>query len=333
MVGGLPVQFGIFLEHVDWFDAAAFGLSGPEAASMDPQQRLLMQLTAEVLDNSRRSLPVTETGVFIGVSSMDYNKVSLQATGSVTHYSATGASLSVTAGRVSYNFAMTGPSVAIDTACSSSLVALHAAVNALRLAQCLSCVTGGVNVVLSADTPAAFQKAGMLALDGRCKTLDAAADGFARAEAAGVLLLQALPADHSTDSMGLLGIVCGSAVNQDGRSSALTAPNGPAQQTVINQALLAAGVHSQQVRCCCSFAGRLFANWSAYCGHACILHDCSLTIQNIHTYRSPCQLLLSWLDAYGCCYTPGSVCRVKWGVSCHKAVCQPILLVPLSPAG
>jgi acyl transferase domain-containing protein len=256
LVGGLAVQFGIFLEAVDLFDAAALGVSAPEAAMMDPQQRLLMQLTAEALRTRSSSsssalsqgmqVATGTAGVFIGVSSMDYNKVVLRSTGGVTPYSATGASLSVIAGRLSYSFGMAGPSVAIDTACSSSLVAAHAALNALQLEQCAAAVTGGVNIMLSPDTPAAFQKAGMLSPDSRCKTLDASADGFARAEAAGVLLLQAFSA--SSSSSGLLGVVCGSAVNQDGRSSALTAPNGPAQQAVINQALKAAGMQSQQVR-------------------------------------------------------------------------------------
>jgi acyl transferase domain-containing protein len=253
LAGGLPVQFGIFLDAVDLFDAAAFGVSTPEAAMMDPQQRLLMQLTAEALSTNSSAVSLQSTsdagtaGVFIGVSSMDYNKVVLRTTGGVTPYSATGASLSVTAGRLSYSFAMSGPSVAIDTACSSSLVAAHAAINGLKLAQCASAVTGGVNIMLSPDTPAAFQKAGMLSPDGRCKTLDASADGFARAEAAGMLLLRMLSGSGGSSS-GLLGVVCGSAVNQDGRSSALTAPNGPAQQAVINQALASAGMQPKQVR-------------------------------------------------------------------------------------
>lgn len=240
----MPVQFGVFLDTVDLFDAAAFGVSAPEAAMMDPQQRLLMQLTAEVLRTSSNTS--SSTGVSIGVSSMDYNKIVLRTTGGVTPYSATGASLSVTAGRLSYSFGLAGPSVAIDTACSSSLVAAHAAINGLRLAQCAAAVTGGVNIMLSPDTPAAFQKAGMLSPVGRCKTLDASADGFARAEAAGVLQLQLL--SGSSSNTALLGVVCGSAVNQDGRSSALTAPNGPAQQAVIHQALAAAGMQAERVR-------------------------------------------------------------------------------------
>ncbi len=63
--------------------------------------------------------------------------------------------------------------------------------------------------------------AGMLAPDGRCKTLDAAADGYVRADAVGVLLLR-----QTAAATGVLAVLTGSAVNQDGRSSSLTAPNG-----------------------------------------------------------------------------------------------------------
>ena len=46
--------------------------------------------------------------------------------------------------------------------------------------------------------------------------------------------------------LGLLQLL-GSAVNQDGRSSALTAPNGPAQQRVLGQAMQAAGVPASRL--------------------------------------------------------------------------------------
>lgn len=47
--GALPVQFGSLLPDAAGFDAAAFGLSAPEAALMDPQQRLLLECAAEAL--------------------------------------------------------------------------------------------------------------------------------------------------------------------------------------------------------------------------------------------------------------------------------------------
>lgn len=72
----------------------------------------------------------------------------------------------------------------------------------------------------------------MLSAEGRCKTLDASADGYVRAEGAGcVILLRAdAPGAAAAMAAGVVALLAGSAVNQDGRSSSLTAPNGPAQQ-------------------------------------------------------------------------------------------------------
>ena len=86
----------------------------------------------------------------------------------------------------------------------------------------------------------------MLAPDGRCKTLDAEANGYVRAEAAGVLLLHPLGSNSATTTSPV-AVICGSAVNQDGRSSSLTAPNGPAQQAVLRAALEAAGMAAADV--------------------------------------------------------------------------------------
>lgn len=88
--------------------------------------------------------------------------------------------------------------------------------------------------------------AGMLSSEGRCKALDASADGYVRAEACGSLVLQAL--DGTADSQNVLALVSGTAVNQDGRSSSLTAPNGPSQQAVMKAALAAGQVAADQVR-------------------------------------------------------------------------------------
>lgn len=94
----------------------------------------------------------------------------------------------------------------------------------------------------------AFRKSGMLALDGRCKTLDAAADGYVRAEAASALFLEMLPkAAAGQQQSRVTAVLTGSAVNQDGRSSGLTAPNGPAQQEVMRAALGTARLAAGQV--------------------------------------------------------------------------------------
>ena len=115
----------------------------------------------------------------------------------------------------------------------------------MALGQCPSALNAGVNLLLTPNTTAMTQKAGMLALDGRCKTLSPAADGYARADTCGVMLL--LPAAQGGDSAPALALVVGSAVNQDGRSSSLTAPNGPSQQDVVRAALAASRMPPAEV--------------------------------------------------------------------------------------
>lgn len=100
--------------------------------------------------------------------------------------------------------------------------------------------------MLHPDTSAMFQRAGMLSPEGRCKALDAAADGYVRGEAAGVMLLSAFEPGASA-TQAPIAVLSGAAVNQDGRSSALTAPNGPAQQEVVRSALAAAGLQAASI--------------------------------------------------------------------------------------
>lgn len=52
--GRITTKFGAFVPGVHEFDAAAFGLPVPEAASMDPQQRLLLEQTLAAITDSGR---------------------------------------------------------------------------------------------------------------------------------------------------------------------------------------------------------------------------------------------------------------------------------------
>lgn len=118
----------------------------------------------------------------------------------------------------------------------------------LKSGSCRAAVVAGVKLILTPGLSAMFTKAGMLSPDGRCKTLDAAADGYVRAEAVAAMMLQAVPAGSGSSSEGsYAALVLGSAVNQDGRSSGLTAPNGPAQQTVLRAALADGGLQAPDV--------------------------------------------------------------------------------------
>ena len=249
--GKMYTKFGGFLDKVDHFDPAFFGISAREAASMDPHQRLLLQTIWESLEYGGidpSSLYGSKTGVYVGVSNFEYGSHLLfpNNPSNISTYSGTGGSMGVTAGRVSYTYGFTGPSIMVDTACSSSLVTTHLAMNALRNGECDIALSAGVNLFFGPNTFVNFSKAKMLAPDGHCKTFSAEADGYARGEGVGVLVLKRL-SDAKKDGDNIIALLRGSSVNQDGPSGGLTVPNGPSQVSVIQEALKNAGIEPTQV--------------------------------------------------------------------------------------
>lgn len=242
-------DWGGYLKGVDLFDAQFFGISPREAQEMDPQQRLLLEVSWEALEKAAlaaNQLAGSNTGVFIGISSHDYSQIRLKNALEPSAYAGTGNAASIAANRLSYLYDFRGPSLTVDTACSSSLVAIHLAIKSLQSGECQMALAGGVNILLSPELSETFTQAGMMAPDGRCKTFDESADGYVRGEGCGVIVLKSLE-DAIRDGDPILGVIHGSAINQDGRSNGLTAPNGIAQQGVIRQALMNAGMSAADI--------------------------------------------------------------------------------------
>ena len=94
---------------------------------MDPQQRLLLETFAEANSAFNVSLDrhacdsagvvrgnnmKQQFGVYVGVSQLEYARITYETGVNLNAYYATGAHLSVTAGRIAYTFALKGPAMA-----------------------------------------------------------------------------------------------------------------------------------------------------------------------------------------------------------------------------
>jgi 3-oxoacyl-(acyl-carrier-protein) synthase/NAD(P)-dependent dehydrogenase (short-subunit alcohol dehydrogenase family)/acyl carrier protein/SAM-dependent methyltransferase len=235
---------GGFLDGVDQFDPLFFNLSPAEATAMDPQQRLFLEEAWRALEDGARagpSLAGSRTGVFAGTVTGDYAEVLRRAGAPQDAHGFMGNAVAMLAARVAFHFDLSGPALSIDTACSSALVAIHQACESLRSGGCDMALAGGIAVMTTPAFYLAGASARMLSPTGRCRTLDAGADGFVPAEGAGVFLLRRL-GDALADGDPIRAVIIASGVNQDGASNGITAPSGAAQAKLIRDVYARHGV-------------------------------------------------------------------------------------------
>ncbi|MGQ0838303.1 type I polyketide synthase [Actinokineospora sp.] len=243
--GKIRAENGGYLDRLDLFDAPFFNISPKEAQYMDPQQRLLLETSWAALEHANidpTPLRKGNGGVYVGASSIDYAfEMDQLSYPELDGHLASGVTFFPLSGRLSYFLGWHGPCLTVDTACASGLTAIHLAVKGLRAGECEIALAGGVNALHHPRTQVIFSAANMLAKDGQCKTFDEAADGYARAEGCGVLVLKRL-SDARRDGDTVLALIRGTSVGQDGDSAGLTVPNGPAQEKVMRAAIAAAAL-------------------------------------------------------------------------------------------
>ena len=247
------IRFGAYVEDLDLFDAEFFRISPIEAQMLDPQQRMMLEVSWWALEEAAidpGSLKGSRTGVYAGISIMDYRDMAISDPGTSEAaaglYAATGNALNTAIGRVSFVLGLEGPSMAIDTACSSSLVAIHQAVAGLQRREADLVLAGGVHAQFAGRPLELRANAGMLSPTGQCWTFDAAADGFVSGEGCGLIVLKRL-SDAKADGDRIWAVVPGSAVNQDGASQGLTVPSAPSQEKAMEEALARAGASPSDV--------------------------------------------------------------------------------------
>ncbi|XP_052816270.1 phenolphthiocerol synthesis polyketide synthase type I Pks15/1-like isoform X1 [Mya arenaria] len=234
-VGKSYVTKAGFLKDHDMWDNKLFGVSDVEAARIDPQQRYVLECVHMAMEDggfTRAKMSGTKTGVYIGCMNDDYKIMSMQDSSGNTNYSATGSSTTVISSRVSYVFNLQGPCLTVDTACSSAMMAIHLGCQAIRSGDCCQAICGGVSSIMYPDMFITLSKARMMSAVGQCQTFCDTADGYARGEGCGVVILKPLK-QAQLDNDKIWGVIV-TGTNQDGRAAQpMTAPSGSQQQALF----------------------------------------------------------------------------------------------------
>ncbi|TVY45279.1 3-methylorcinaldehyde synthase [Lachnellula subtilissima] len=241
--------YGNFIDDVQRFDNAFFGINPREAANLDPQQRILLELSFEALDASgylskHRREAGDNVGCFVGASLVEYLD-NTNAHGP-TAYTATGTIRAFLCGRLSHYYGWRGPSEVIDTACSSSGVAINRACKAIQTGECNMALAGGINIITGINNYLDLGKAGFLSPTGQCKPFDQSADGYCRSDGAGLVVLKKLK-QAIIDGDHIMGVIPGIATNQGGLSASITVPDSGAQQALYQRVIQQSGLQPDQV--------------------------------------------------------------------------------------
>ncbi|KAI8948157.1 hypothetical protein F4801DRAFT_604654 [Xylaria longipes] len=239
--GSFNVAGGYFLDgRPEDFDPTFFNITPIEAQWLDPQQRKMLEVSYECLVSAGvtlESIAGSNTAVFVGSFTSDYQQMSIREPDFRHNYAATGVDTGIISNRIGNVFNLNGPSFTINTACSSSIYALHNACHALRNRDCDAAIVGGVNLIMTVDQHMNTAKLGILSPTSTCHTFDASADGYGRSEGAGALYVKRL-SDAIRDGDPIRGVVRSTAVNSNGKveGMGITHPSMKGQERVVRMA-------------------------------------------------------------------------------------------------
>ncbi|MDB6041103.1 MAG: pks1, partial [Verrucomicrobiales bacterium] len=231
-------KWGGFLNAIDMFDPAYFGISDEEAEHMDPLARLFLEVSVQCIRNAgygEKELRGRRVGVFAGSRSSDYTNLIRE----FRKHTISGIGQNFIAAHVSQFFDFRGPNLVIDSACSSSLTSVHLACQSIWSGESEIAMAGGVDLLLNEKVYLLLTQAKALSPDGQCHTFDVRANGYVPGEGCGIVLLKPLSVALK-DGDQIRAVISGSAINNDGCTMGITTPSLDAQQDVIARALACA---------------------------------------------------------------------------------------------
>jgi acyl transferase domain-containing protein len=233
-------KWGAFLNQIEDFDPAYFGISPSLAKYIDPLERQWLEVSAEALADAgcdKKSLWGKRVGVYAGSRVSNFSDKIKDLPKDIL----VGVGQNFITAHLAHIYNLTGPNMVVDTGCSSSITAVHLAINSLLTGETELALAGGVDILLNERTFITLSAAGVLSPDGRSKTFDESANGIGLGEGCGVLVLKRLD-DAIRSGDKIYGVIEGSAVNNDGNTMGITTPNPVAQLALLERAIARAGV-------------------------------------------------------------------------------------------
>mmetsp|Transcript_33145 Transcript_33145/g.98687 ORF Transcript_33145/g.98687 Transcript_33145/m.98687 type:complete len:945 (-) Transcript_33145:110-2944(-) len=222
------------VEGIELFDNKYFEVIASEARSMDPMQRHVLEVGAHNLFKMGITKKVSNrtphhAGCSVGLDKDDWDRVPDKMYEGGQNVQA------IISNRFSFIFNLRGPNFVADTACSASLCATHLAKFTLldrTIDKIDFHIAIGIHQCLNPLPFVGCSQSHMCSPIGRCLTFNATASGYMRGDGCSGMTLKFGHLPEERDA-----IWRGSACGQNGRSATLTAPNGLAQEEVINKSM------------------------------------------------------------------------------------------------
>ncbi|KAK7700140.1 putative PKS/NRPS-like protein biosynthetic cluster [Diaporthe eres] len=242
-------RHGAWIDNPGFFDYRLFNISPREAAQLDPGHRLLLMVAYEALQsagysNSSLANGSTRIASYFGQAADEWREI-LNRKGADIHY-VPGFSRAFGVGRLNFHFNWSGSAVSLDTACSTSSTGVNLARSALTARECDMALAGGYSVINSPTVFSGLSRSGMLSTTGGCRTFHADADGYARAEGAGVVVLKRLE-DAISDNDNILAVIRGSARMHSPTADSMTHPSAASQQMAYNEVLRQSALSEDEI--------------------------------------------------------------------------------------
>lgn len=241
---------GGWLRDPGLFDNRFFNISPREAMQLDPVARLALTTTHEALEmagyypGATPSTSPDRVATFFGITGMDWTE-NLHQQG-LDIYAVSSIAKAFITGRLNYTYKFGRGCYSLDAACASSTTAITLGVQGLLSRDCDMAIAGGASVFSSPFAFSALSRSGMLAYEGGCRTFHDDADGYARSEGVGMVVLKRLE-DALADNDNVLGVICGAARSYSTTSTSITHPSHVSQEKAFREVLGQTAIDPEEI--------------------------------------------------------------------------------------